>query len=134
MTDLERARQYFSGDRFATECAGILIEEVAPGYARCVMSIEPRHCNALGKLMGGAIFTLADYACAVASNSGNNVVVSQASQITFLSAARGTLLIARAHEVKSGRKICFYQIDVTDELGTQVAYVTSSGFVTQERP
>lgn len=131
MTELERIRQYFQGDRFATECTGIVIEEAYPGFSRCVLQIEPRHCNALGNPMGGAVFTLADYACAVASNCGNSEVVTQASQITFLSAAKGTTLIAKAHEVKAGRKLCFYQTDVTDELGTQVAYVTASGFVTK---
>ena len=32
------------------------------------MKIEPRHRNAAGIIMGGAIFTLADFAFAVASN------------------------------------------------------------------
>lgn len=130
MSDLESVKQYFSNDRYATECTGIEIEAVSQGYAKCTLKIQPRHCNALGKPMGGAIFTLADFAFAVASNFGDDTVVSQVSQITYLSAAKGSTLIAQAREVKSGRKTCFYQIEVNDELGTKVAYITASGIVT----
>lgn len=129
MTELEQARAYFAQDRFATECAGAVIQEAAPGYAVCSLEIQPRHCNALGKPMGGLIFTLADYAFAIASNFRQPAAVSLASQITYLSAAKGKTLTAAAKVVRSGHTTCFYQIDVTDELGTHVACMTSNGYV-----
>ncbi len=129
MHDLEQARAYFSHDRFATECAGAVIREVRPGRAVCDLEIQPQHCNALGNPMGGVIFTLADFAFAVASNFQQPSTVSLTSQITYLSTAKGKTLIAEANAVRSGRSTCYYQIDVTDELGTQVACVTASGFV-----
>ena len=51
MTDLERAREAFSGDRFAAELVGCVIEEVRPGYARCSLHLDARHKNALGRPM-----------------------------------------------------------------------------------
>lgn len=101
MTDLERAREMFSEDRYATECTGIVIEDVTPGYAKCQLKIEPRHCNALAKPMGGVIFTLADFAFAIAANFDKEVTVSQSAQINYLAVAKGSTLIAEAHEVRS---------------------------------
>ena len=79
--------------------------------------------------MGGAAFTLADFAFAVAANQNGREVVTQASQITFLTPAKGKRLTAVAHQVKDGRKTCFYEITVSDDLDTQVAFVTVNGFV-----
>ena len=78
--------------------------------------------------MGGAIFTLADFAFAVASNWNKPLHVSTTSQITYLGVARGSRLIAQAHRVKEGRSTCYYLVEVTDDLGNAVAHVTASGF------
>jgi acyl-CoA thioesterase len=129
MKDLEEIRRFFSMDRFATECAGIIIEEAEPGYAKCSLEIEPRHCNALGNPMGGAIFTLADFAFAVATNLAGEKTVSQSAQITYLSSCKGKKLIAESRIIKSGRTVCFCQTDIFDELGNRIALVTSSGIV-----
>lgn len=127
--DLEQIRSTFRQDRFATEAAGIEIEAVGENWARCSFVIEPKHRNAAGAVMGGAIFTLADFAFAVASNAGTMSTVSLASQITFLSAARGVRLIAEARCVKAGRTTCFYAIEIRDDLDNLVASVTTNGFV-----
>ena len=129
MSDLEQIRAYFANDRFASEGLGAVIEQAEPGHAVCRMEIQPQHCNALGKPMGGAIFTLADFAFAVAANAGQQPAVSLSSQIAYLSTAKGNVLIAEARAVKRGRSTCYYQIDVSDELGTAVACVTTTGFV-----
>lgn len=131
MSDLTKLREKFQNDRFAIEGLGAVIEEAEEGYARCTMKIESRHCNALGIPMGGVIFTLADFAFAVASNQKGKSVVTQASQITFLTSAKGDFLIAEAKAVREGSKICFYQITVTDNLGTEVAFATLNGYVVQ---
>lgn len=61
-------QEKFIKDLFVSEGLGAVIDEASYGYARCSMEIEPRHCNALGIPMGGTIFTLADFAFAVACN------------------------------------------------------------------
>ena len=126
---LTQLQEKFVNDLFVSQGLGAVIDEVSYGYAKCSMEIEPRHCNALGIPMGGAMFTLADFAFAVAANQNGREVVTQASQITFLTPARGTHLIAVARQVKDGRKTCFYQITVSDDQGTEVAFVTVNGFV-----
>ena len=126
---LTQLQEKFVNDLFVSQGLGAVIDEVSYGYAKCSMEIEPRHCNALGILMGGAAFTLADFAFAVSANQNGREVVTQASQITFLTPAKGKRLTAVAHQVKDGRKTCFYEITVSDDLDTQVAFVTVNGFV-----
>ena len=124
---LEKVRKRFENDRFATD-NGAVIEAVGEGYARCVMSLDEHHYNAVGSVMGGAIFTFADFAFAVASNWNKKPCVSLTAQITYLGRAKGKKLIAEAEKVKEGRTTCYYLIEVADELGNKVAHVTSNGF------
>ena len=127
--DLNQLKEKFIHDLFVADGLGAVIEEASYGYARCSMEIQPRHCNALGIPMGGAVFTLADFAFAVAANQEGRDVVTQASQVTFLKAARGKYLTAEARQVKDGKRVCFYEVKVTDDLGTEVAFVTVNGDV-----
>ena len=124
---LNEVRDRFSHDRFAT-VNGAYIEEVAEGYAKCTMQITDNHKNALGAVMGGAIFTLADFTFAVAANWQENSVVSLNASITFLGKAKGKILIAEAKKIRSGRTTCYYIVEITDELGSQIAHMTSNGF------
>ena len=78
MTKLEEARAFFAGDRFATE-NGAVIDEIGEHYAICSMEITPHHLNAAGRVMGGAVFMLADFAFAVASNFGHPADVTTTS-------------------------------------------------------
>lgn len=124
---LGEVRERFSHDRFAT-VNGAVIEELAEGYAKCSMQISDNHKNALGAVMGGAIFTLADFAFAVATNWQENPVVSLDASITFLGKAKGNTLIAEAKKIRAGRRTCCYMIEITDELGSQIAHMVSNGF------
>ncbi|MBQ7915697.1 MAG: PaaI family thioesterase [Firmicutes bacterium] len=127
--DLENIRSMFRADRFATDCLGAIVEDARPGYARCSFEIAPQHMNAVGGLMGGTLFTLADFAFAIASNVDQPPTVSISSSISFMGAAKGKKIIAEANCQKSGRTTCTYLIHITDELGTAVALVTIVGFI-----
>ncbi len=131
--ELQQIQEYFAGDRFATEAAGAVIEAAEDGYARCSMELKSVHRNARGAVMGGAIFTLADFAFAVASNCAGTGVVTLSSQIAYLGTARGGRLIAEARRVKQGRSTGYYTVSVRDELGNAVAEVTGTGFVVQPK-
>lgn len=124
---IDQVRERFKNDRFATG-NGVVIVDVSDGYAKCSLDLQREHMNAIGAVMGGAIFTLADFAFAVASNWQGTPHVSRTSQITYLGVAKGKQLIAEAHRIKEGYATCYYLVDVKDELGNQVAQVTSDGF------
>lgn len=125
--ELEEVRKVFANDRFATE-NGAVIEAIGDHYAKCSLKLTDRHKNAMGAVMGGASFTLADFTFAVAANWQNPGVVSLSSNIAYLGAAKGKSLIAEAFCVKEGRTTGYYRIDVQDELGNQVAAVTTTGY------
>ena len=127
MTELEEARQFFIRDKYAMVTTGIEIEAVGKRYARCSLRLDDRHRNATGHVMGGVIFTLADFVFAIATNFKQPVTVTTVSQISYLGTAKGDILYGESKLLKDGRRNCFYQIYITDNLGTDVAVVSVSG-------
>ena len=127
MRSLQEARDFFIADRFAMVTSGIEIEEVDDGYAKCSMKVDERHVNATRHVMGGAIFTLADFVFAVATNTREKVTVTTVSQISYLGTPKGDVLYGESRILKDGRRNCFYEITITDNVGTPVAVVSTSG-------
>lgn len=117
----------FSKDRFATE-NGAVIEEVDDHYAKCTLKLKASHRNAMGAVMGGVYFTLADFAFAVAANWQEIGTVSLHSDISYLGAAKGDVLSAEAVCVKNGRTTSYYHIEVKDEYGNLAAVVNTTGY------
>ena len=133
MTDLEKAREFFGGDLYATSATGIVIEEVGGHFARCSLQIERKHQNAYGGVMGGVICTLADFTFAVCSNFNQPHTVSLNCNINFLGMAKGNKLLSASRQIKDGRSTCTYEIDITDELGTKVALATFTGMKLEKK-
>ena len=130
MSALEEIRSRFQNDHFATDATGIVIDSAEPGKAVCALVLEEKHMNENNVPMGGAVFTLADIACAVAANGySEKKTVSQQASITFLSPAKGRRLVAEASCLRSGRTTALYTVDVRDELGTYVAHATMNGYI-----
>ena len=123
MKPSEEIVRFFEKDRFAAE-TGAVIDEIDDRYARCSLTLEAKHKNALGAVMGGVYFTLADFAFAVASNWQGDTMVSLNSQIAYLGAAKGNMLIAEAVCLKDGRTTAYYEIRIKDELGNTAAVVS----------
>ncbi|MDO5117695.1 MAG: PaaI family thioesterase [Eggerthellaceae bacterium] len=124
---IEEIREFFALDRFATN-ALCRIQEASRGHAVCTMQLTDDHRNAMGNVMGGAVFTLADFALAVACNVGEKPTVSIESDIKFLTLAKGDVLTATAVADRSGRHIGVYTITVTDEENNIVAIMTATTY------
>lgn len=124
---IEQLEDYFGHDRFA-EHVGCKIVEGYVGHGVAELVIENHHRNALGIVMGGAVFTLADFALALASNIGAGPAVSINSSIDYYSASQGTKLIATCNVDKAGRRLGFYTTDVTDDEGKRIARMTTTVF------
>ena len=124
---LDEVRKLFENDRFATE-NGAIIDEIGKNSATCSLTITNSHRNAMGAVMGGTYFMLADFAFAVASNHEKMGCVSLRSDISFLGSCKGEKLIAKAVCIKNGKSTSTYRIDVQDELGNLVATVTTTGY------
>jgi len=125
--DIEEAREYFSGDRFATE-NGMAIDELDAEHSVCSMALSARHRNAYGGVMGGAIFTLADFAFATLTNDRERITVAQQVSVNYLSAPKGERLVAKARWRKDGRTSCVVVVDVSDDAGRDIAQFVGTGF------
>jgi acyl-CoA thioesterase len=116
----EKLKAYFKNDRFAT-LTGIEILEVGTGYCKAKMKIEDKHLNAANVVQGGAIFTLADLAFAVASNSHGQLALALNVNISFLKGKSSGTLFATATELCNPKRIGAYDILITDENDELVA-------------
>ena len=123
---IEEVRELFANDHYATEACGCRVLEAGKGHAVCAFDIADVHRNAQGAVMGGAIFTLADFALAIGCNIGENPTVSVSNTIEFLSSTRGSTLTATCSTDKSGRTLGYYTVDVVDDLGVHVARMTAT--------
>jgi acyl-CoA thioesterase len=117
---MESVERYFKNDRFA-ELANIQLLAVSPGQARAKMALHPHHLNGYGTVQGGAIFTLADFAFAAASNSHGTVAVAINVSISFMKAATTGTLWAEAREISKNFKLGSYTVEVKDDQGDLVA-------------
>ena len=124
---IDEARAYFSGDRFATE-NGMTLEERDESHAVTSLALGARHRNALGGVMGGAIFTLADFAFATLTNDRERITVAQQVSVNYLAAPKGERLVAKSRWRKDGRTSCVVVVDVSDDAGRDVAQFVGTGF------
>lgn len=132
MEEIERVRDFFKKDRYATE-SGMVIDEIGEKYAKCSMDLNEHHTNAVGAVMGGVYFVLADFTFAVANNWKEPSTVSLNSNISYLKPAKGQRLIGEAVCIKDGRTTNLYRIDITDDEGNLCATVNITGFKTNHR-
>ena len=122
MDTLQQARDFFQNDRFATE-NGMTIRDASQRHALIGLVLTGTHRNAAGSVMGGVLFTMADFACAVAANfgSGTGLHVSADANVRFLRPCSGGTLAAEAICVKHGDKLSFYDVSISDETGAEIA-------------
>jgi len=129
MTDLEEARAFFANDRYATDATGVVIEEVGEHYAKCSLKLDKRHLNAVGHVMGGVVYTMADLTFAVSTNfRTERPTVTNVAQISYLNSPSGDTLYSESKRVKDGSHICFYEIRVWDNTGRDIALVSMNGY------
>lgn len=128
MRNIDDVRHFFEGDRYAVDVTGVKIDEVDDCYSKCSLELDERHYGAHGQIMGGVMFTLADFAFAVATNTPDNFTATADSHISYLTSSKGKKLFAECKKVKEGKKLCFYEVTVFDDLGTKIAVVSTTGF------
>lgn len=118
---LEKLRKQAAGQKIA-ERFGILLEEVAPGYAKASMVCREDMSNIMGMIHGTAVFALMDEAFQAAVNSHGTVAVALNMSLTFHQAPRfGERLTATAREIHTGRRLATCFIEATDDSGALVA-------------
>ncbi|MBK5275966.1 MAG: PaaI family thioesterase [Desulfuromonadales bacterium] len=118
---MEEIKRFFSTeDKFARH-SGIELLEVEPGRSRVSMEIKPFHFNGARTVHGGALFTLADFAFAAASNSHGILAMGINTSMSFVKAATKGTLYAEARELSRNPKLASYSVMVTDDDNDVVA-------------
>lgn len=112
-----RLDQLFRTDALASGL-GVDLVDWAPGRAEVRWTPSDEHANFLGSVHGGAIFSCADVAFAVANNSRGQISVALSVDVQFLAAAQpGLPLRATAVEQSRSRRIASYQLRVEEAGG-----------------
>ena len=128
MTESEKVIEGMKNDHYALDLTGIVVEEVTETHAVCSMPVRNEILNTRGYVMGGALFTLADYTASLIANYAQPVTISAAGQIHYLHGANKGVLRAEAVQPFSGRKLCYTEVTITDEEGTLIAKATFNGY------
>ncbi len=115
------ARAMWKDDRCAV-ALGMRLLEASPGGGRVEMRVREDMLNGHGTAHGGMIFTLADAAFGVASNSRGPRAVAAGCTIEFLRPAMaGDVLVATAREQALAGRSGVYDIRVENQDGDVVA-------------
>jgi acyl-CoA thioesterase len=125
--DTVTIRDFFRNDAFAV-AAGVELVEAARGYARARMEILPVHLNGGGVCQGGALFTLADFAFAVAANSHAQLTFSICSEIHIFKSECSGFLYAEAREQFCHNRLSNCEVRITNESGELVATFNGTGY------
>lgn len=113
-------KAFFSNDQYA-RLTGVEIIEAGKGYCKAMLKIEEKHLNAARVIQGGAIFTLADLAFAVASNSHGQLALAVNVNITYLKGVSTGTLYATATELADPKRLGAYDVLVKNEENELIA-------------
>ena len=123
---LQELKEFFERrDRFA-RLLGFRIVEMDEGYAKVEAEVGEEHLNAADVLHGGFLFSLADYAFAVASNSRNDLSLAVSANILFHKGISDGTVTATAREIRAGKSVAAYSVEIHDGNGTLLATFTGT--------
>lgn len=128
----ERVRLLAGRDAFGL-ALGFELVEGGQGFATVAMVVRPEHLNFNGTCHGGVIFSLADSAFGLASNSHGLVGAGIDAHITYHVAVQaGDRLIASAREISRSRKLSVCRVEVSTHAGKAVSGFTGTVYVTAQ--
>lgn len=129
--DRERVTGLLADDAYA-KGLGIELVDVSDEEIVVTMEVDDSHTNFLGVGHGGMVFSLADCAFSLASNSVGDPAVAIDTHLVLTAASRpGDRLEARVREVSRGRTLGTYRADVTRDDGRTVALFTGTVYINQ---
>ena len=70
--------------------------------------------NATGVVQGGALYTLGDFAFAVASASSGKMAVTSSVTVNYIKAGKGDYFRAVASPINIGNRLHYYEVTVYD--------------------
>ena len=132
--DLERVAELLAADAYASGF-GIELAQVTDDEIVIAMDVGEAHTNFLGVGHGGMVFSLADCAFSLASNSTGDPAVAIDTHLVLTASTRpGDRLEARVHEVSRGQTLGTYRAEVTRTDGRTVALFTGTVYISPTVP
>ena len=129
--DRERVARLLADDNYA-QGLGIELVEVTLEEITVSMEVNESHANFLGVGHGGMVFSLADCAFSLASNSAGDPAVAIDTHLVLTAACRpGDRLEARVRQVSRGRTLGTYRAEVTRGDGRTAALFTGTVYINQ---
>jgi acyl-CoA thioesterase len=129
--DAERVTRLLADDSYAIGL-GIEMVEVSDEEIVIGLDVTDSHANFLGVGHGGMVFSLADCAFSLASNSAGSPAVAIDTHLVLTAASRpGDRLEARVQEISRGRTLGTYRAEVTRSDGRIVALFTGTVYINQ---
>ena len=128
---IKKLEKILLNDRFAGN-NDIKLVSIGKGEAVAELVISEKHLNGVNIIQGGALFTLADFAFAAASNSHGRIAVAANATINFFKGISSGKLVAKAREHSSGKTLATYLVEITDEEGTRIALFSGTAFLKGE--
>jgi len=108
---------------------GIRITEIKEGYAKGEMEIEDKFQNIINSVHGGCLFSLADTIAGAAAISYGEMATTISGSMNYLSPAMDTKkIMATAIEIKHGKRISVYDVEVVNDIGKLLAKGSFSFF------
>ena len=120
-------------DHFAKE-NGMVVTRLEEGASEAVLTASERHFNGVGIIMGGALFTLTDFAFAAALNSFGFRAVGMNASTSFLKPGKGVpgaKFTARATLVSKTRRTAVLDVNVYDDENRLLTHSIMTGFITE---
>ena len=129
MIDAERVATLLAADKYASGL-GIRLVEVGENTLTLEMSVVDSMANFQGGLHGGVLFSLADCALSLYSNSYGQRAVAIDTHMVFSAAVMpGEKLSAIAEEVNRGRSLATYRVLVHRADGKVAGHFTGTVFL-----
>jgi len=126
----ERLARLLAADPFARRLGIAFVDVAADGAVTVALELGAEHENFHGVTHGGALFTLADTAFALASNAAGPRAVAIDTHLVLTGATRaGDTLRATAREVTRGRTLATYRVTVTRGDGRICGVFTGTVFI-----
>ncbi|MDH4117625.1 MAG: hotdog fold thioesterase [Acidimicrobiia bacterium] len=123
--DVDRLADMIAADRYASHLGMRLVPDADAVVVE--MTVGDEHQNFLGTTHGGAVFSLADCAFALASNvAGARAVAIDTHLVLTGGSPLGDVLTARAEETTRGRSLGTYRIKVSRSDGRVIGLFTGT--------
>ena len=128
--DFEKLRQYITDHNAFAKKLNVTVEEIRPGYARVSKTALADETNPAGTTHGGVFLTLADIASGSCAAAHGHIGATVSEDYHYLRGAMpGDRLIAEAREVKHGRTLCVFEVQITNQDGVLLGVGNCTYFI-----